>query len=566
MSAVAGLLMLPVLLLTTTAEVSAAAFSGTLSSQSNRFAAAPDLVPPDVGDAIVALTDAGVPGWVSAGRPYRVYTHVTDTGNPASGVHTVYANLSTITSGASEVPLTPGNFSVGGVEHNYRSSELIADAAMPEGPRGYSITALDHAGNESPPQVFSVQADNSAPQVAATSLVSEDDGVSHRLYAQVSDSGGSGLASAGADLSELGGPSSLPLTSSGGPWEEDGITFSHRSDTFVIDAESGDLDYTVWATDWAGNSTSQGGSHNIPVPPPTDLVVSGACTSSQILRRSTPSTNTVRDSTSITISRPASVQAGDLLVAELAVYLDSASGISAPPGWTLVLSQIHPSDSRFRLLAYTRYAASEPTGYTWNLSGGDSGVVGGIVAYHGTHPTDPVAAAQTQTGTGSTVTAPSVTPGWEHGRLLAFASARTSNNFSYSVLDPLWSLHVEADRGHLRSGAGEEVLTSRGPTGNRTASIGSTVINIGAQVVIRPQRWTTVNLAWTGTEQTSYVITRTGGTTQQWTVPAGTTTWQDGTASPYVTYDYYVRAVQGDQQSDPATASINLATCPLGTP
>ena len=68
----------------------------------------------------------GVGGFIKKGGTYYVYANVTDTGNPASGVSTVNANVSAITSGSTAATLTAGTFTVDGVSYNRRSASLTA--------------------------------------------------------------------------------------------------------------------------------------------------------------------------------------------------------------------------------------------------------------------------------------------------------------------------------------------------------------------------------------------------------------------------------------------------------
>src|SRR5579871_2078752 len=70
--------------------------------------AAPDFRVPVVTAAVVVpsgVTGAG--GYVSPGAQFAVYANVTDPGNPPSGVQSVTANLSSLSSGSTSVAITP---------------------------------------------------------------------------------------------------------------------------------------------------------------------------------------------------------------------------------------------------------------------------------------------------------------------------------------------------------------------------------------------------------------------------------------------------------------------------
>ena len=76
----------------------------------------------------------GATGFLKQGGSYYVYANVSaDTGNPASGISSVKANVETITSGQTAVALLAGSYTAGGVSYNYRCAALTADAVLVEG-------------------------------------------------------------------------------------------------------------------------------------------------------------------------------------------------------------------------------------------------------------------------------------------------------------------------------------------------------------------------------------------------------------------------------------------------
>ena len=110
--------------------------------------------------------------------------------------------------------------------------------------------------------------------------------------------------------------------------------------------------------------------------------------------------------TSLVIPRPSGVAPGDVLLAALS--LGGNPTISAPSGWTLVQSQVNGS---YRQVVYVRVAgATENPSYAWSFST-STAVAGGITAYRGVDPSQPieVAAGRTNTTSSSTIQAPSVT-------------------------------------------------------------------------------------------------------------------------------------------------------------
>jgi len=124
-----------------------AAFSARAQNEGDTVTAAPDYVAPAITATVVAKGQGGVVGFVRKGGTYFVYANVSaDTGNPASGLATVKANVAELTSAQTEAALTAGSFTAGGVSYGYRSAELTANAAI-EGAKAYSVTATDNAGN-----------------------------------------------------------------------------------------------------------------------------------------------------------------------------------------------------------------------------------------------------------------------------------------------------------------------------------------------------------------------------------------------------------------------------------
>ena len=130
-----------------TIPVAIAAFGAKTGNEGNVITAAPDFTPPAITATVVAKSLGGVTGFVRKGGTYFAYANVSaDTGNPASGIATVKANLAELTGGQTEAALTAGTYTAGGVTYNYRSAELTASATV-EGVKTYSVTATDKAGN-----------------------------------------------------------------------------------------------------------------------------------------------------------------------------------------------------------------------------------------------------------------------------------------------------------------------------------------------------------------------------------------------------------------------------------
>ena len=151
------------LLLGASGGVTYAAFSSTTSNGGNSFAAAPDFVAPQASASVIAKTTGYLAGSIRQGGTYYVYANVSDTGNPASGVATVSADVSAITTGQTAAALSAGSFSVNGVSYNYRSASLTANNPLAAGSRSYTLALTDNDSNSRTQSGFSVTVDNTAP-------------------------------------------------------------------------------------------------------------------------------------------------------------------------------------------------------------------------------------------------------------------------------------------------------------------------------------------------------------------------------------------------------------------
>lgn len=139
-----------------------AAFRSPADNAANSVTAAPDFRPPAVTASAIGKTQGGATGFVKKGGTYFAYANLTDSGNPASGIKTITADLSNLTAGAIAVPLSPGSFSAGGQSYNYRSAQQTAGASLSEGAVSYSLAVADNAANSATTS-WPATIDNTAP-------------------------------------------------------------------------------------------------------------------------------------------------------------------------------------------------------------------------------------------------------------------------------------------------------------------------------------------------------------------------------------------------------------------
>lgn len=146
-------------------------FTASAASSANTITAATDFRAPTATATTIAKTTGGVDGYIKKGGTYYVYANVTDTGNPASGVSTVKANVSAITSASTAVTLSAGTYTVDGVSYNRRSSSLTAGASLAAESFAYSLTMTDVAVNSRTESGFTVSVDNTVPTASDVQTV-----------------------------------------------------------------------------------------------------------------------------------------------------------------------------------------------------------------------------------------------------------------------------------------------------------------------------------------------------------------------------------------------------------
>src|ERR687894_1472502 len=127
--------------------VTYAAFSATTASSANNFSSAPDWVAPTVSRSTAGEAGGGVAQHVHPGASYHLYGELSDSGNPASGVASVTADVSALSSGETAAAMPGGAFSFGGTGYGHRSAALTANATLAACSYTPTITSTDVAGN-----------------------------------------------------------------------------------------------------------------------------------------------------------------------------------------------------------------------------------------------------------------------------------------------------------------------------------------------------------------------------------------------------------------------------------
>ena len=151
------------LAISTGVPAAVASFSNTNVRAQSTMTAAPDWTAATASTTVVAKATGYLAGSIKQGGLYYAYANVTDSGNPASGLSLVTADVSSITVGAVAIPLVAGSYSVNGVSYTHRSAVLTALGSLSAGSKSYSISTLDLALNSGTQTGFTTTVDNTAP-------------------------------------------------------------------------------------------------------------------------------------------------------------------------------------------------------------------------------------------------------------------------------------------------------------------------------------------------------------------------------------------------------------------
>jgi streptogramin lyase len=190
---------------------------------------------------------------------------------------------------------------------------------------------------------------------------------------------------------------------------------------------------------------------------------------------------------SLALPVPNGVASGDVFIA--AVDVIQAPNITAPSGWILVRTDTIPNGNQLRQAIYYHLASSpEPSSYTWNFSA-PHGATGGIITYRGVDPTSPVATSGGQLDTNTTqITAPSIMTATANEELVGVFGVGGNHpttppgNMTQRFADAQPNTPGEK----VTSGAADQLLTTNGASGSRTATANLISTGIGQLVALRP--------------------------------------------------------------------------------
>jgi hypothetical protein len=163
--ATAGTALLALCLLGPAARPSLGRLSDTAVQGANAFttAASFDTVAPTVSTTVISKSGGYFGGYIKQAGTYYVYANATDGGAVPSGIASIRADVSSITTGATTVALVAGSFSVEGMAYGFRTALLTANNPLAAGAKAYTLTSTDNNGNSRLQSGYSVTVDNTAP-------------------------------------------------------------------------------------------------------------------------------------------------------------------------------------------------------------------------------------------------------------------------------------------------------------------------------------------------------------------------------------------------------------------
>jgi hypothetical protein len=197
------------------------------------------------------------------------------------------------------------------------------------------------------------------------------------------------------------------------------------------------------------------------------------------------STGSNTTATTLVLPKPAAVVAGDAMLATVGARGNPV--ITPPAGWTLV--RLDLTGGTIRQAIYVRIAgASEPASYSFGLSVAQS-AAGGIVAYSGVDPANPVDVHGGQLNTSSTaVVAPSVTTTGANRLLVTLGAIAINTTFTApaGMTERFDHQTPAANQYKVTVTAADATVAATGATGTRTLTAANAQQSAGQTVALRP--------------------------------------------------------------------------------
>jgi len=192
-----------------------------------------------------------------------------------------------------------------------------------------------------------------------------------------------------------------------------------------------------------------------------------------------------------TLSLSFPVSADILMLAHISFQGNTSVTITPPAGWTLVrLDNSGTGGGASNSAIYYRIATSADntvTDYTFTFSSPVRNT-GGIVAYDGVNGTTPIGAHGGQTGSGTTITSPSVTAAVDDWvvRIYGHAAGGSAINAPAGGTTQRYADFTTAGPNGASGLAADRTIVTAGATGVRDTTHASSANNVGQTVVVQP--------------------------------------------------------------------------------
>lgn len=277
--------------------------------------------------------------------------------------------------------------------------------------------------------------------------------------------------------------------------------------------------------------------------------------------------------TSITLTLPAGVVTGDLLLAHIGA--EGASTLITPPaGWTVV-ARVEGAELASAIFSRTA-TASEPTSYNFDL-GASTRVSGGMLRLQNAFAAGAIESVSHATGSGTTLAAPSVANAAPGALLVLFCAGAFQANWATPT-----GATEQWDRNARVSLQAATRAPAMGATGSTTCAPSSAGAMVAHHVLVRETIPPTIAFAqatssapensgnvaltvalskvWPANVTVNYAVT--GGTAtsgDDFTLASGTLTIPSGAASGVITLQ-----VHGDTTHEPDETVIVTLSAPVG--
>jgi len=210
------------------------------------------------------------------------------------------------------------------------------------------------------------------------------------------------------------------------------------------------------------------------------------------------SSNTVANSSSITITKPSGVVSGNLMV--MCGNFEINTTVTPPSGWTQITNNVH-SSNQFRLLSYYKIAGgSEPADYTWSWTNGReaTGLIMRISGFNATTPIQTSNSAESNTSVASKSFACTVTPTVADSLIIMLLGGRNSiggagwhwSGQAIATSNPTWTELYDSSfgAGYFEFSVSTAIRTQTSATGNASGTLSTSNAgnDMGQLIVVNP--------------------------------------------------------------------------------